>query len=190
MFNFNKTAETFQNVVEKLGDWKIFDSKESKDLEAKFSDERHSLLWEVSEARFISNFPTLSKVKDFSNLLWITKTDAEVLPWQNELEKGTATTLLLPDFLLRKITDPIVKSSAFNTVLNNFPPAWVEKIPVVGTVLPMFTKVKTRILDSMKNWKEVDPDDFVDYIRYANQIATIVTLLAKKISWNKTVDFV
>gem|GEM_PF-4093073 len=41
---FGKTAESFQNIVEKLGDGKLFDSKESKDLEDKFGDERHSLL--------------------------------------------------------------------------------------------------------------------------------------------------
>jgi len=187
---FGKTAESFQNIVEKLGDGKLFDSKESKDLEDKFGDERHSLLWEVWEARFISNFPTLSKVKDFSNLLWITKTDAEVLPWQNEVEKGTALFLLVPDFLLKNITNPIVKSNAFNTLLNNFPPAWVEKIPVVSSILPMFTKSKTRIVDTMSTWKEVDPDDFIDYIRYANQIATIVTLLGKKVLWDKNVDLV
>ena len=185
---FDKTAEVFQNVVEKLGNWTIFNSKEAKDLEGKFGDERHSLLWEVWEARFISNFPTLSKVKDFSNLLWITKTDAEVLPRQNEVEKGTALFMFVPDFLLKNITNPIVKSDAFNTLLNNFPPEWVQKIPVVSSIIPMFTKSKTRIVDAMSAWNEVDPDDFIDYIRYANQIATIVTLLGKRVLWDKTVD--
>lgn len=112
--------------------------------------DRSGIFGEVVESLLARHFPLLSKLMDISSTLKITDRDSEVVPWQNEFETLTAFSMFVPDFLLKKITDPLVKSSAFMKAAENWPlvgEKWIKKL----------------------KQPKVNPDDVINVIRIMNQ---------------------
>jgi len=94
----------------------------SKDIEGKYKEKRHSLFGEVFESFLARYFPNVSKFMDIgTSVVPFMNKDDEIFAWQNEFETITAFTLLIPDFLLRTVTDPIANSETFLTVLSHWP---------------------------------------------------------------------
>ncbi len=97
-------------------------AEKSGDIEDKYKEKRHSLFGEVFESMLARYFPNVSKFMDIStSVIPFTSKDDEIFAWQNEFETITAFTVLVPDFLLRKITDPIAESETFLKVLSHWP---------------------------------------------------------------------
>lgn len=130
----------------------VVDSKKSKDEAEKFKGERSGLFGEVWESYLARSFPNVSKFMDLGSTFHFFKKDSEVLAWQNEFESITALTLLIPDFLLRVVTDPIANSETFMTVLKHW--------PVKGEEF------------AAKIEKDKNPDDVVSALRLINQDLT------------------
>jgi hypothetical protein len=112
--------------------------------------ERSGIFGEVFESLLARHFPRISKLMDLSSTIGLTRRDSEVVPWQNEFESLTAFTMFVPDFLLRKITDPLVHSSIFMKV--------VEYWPALGE----------KWIKTLKA-PNVDPDDVINVLRIMNQ---------------------
>ncbi len=113
-----------------------------------FEKERSGFFGEVWESVLSRYFPNISKGLDGLSAIGVTKTDAEVVPWQNEFEAITAFSLLVPDFLLKYITDPIAKSAVFQKIIENW--------PLTGDLAE---KIK----------KDKNPDDVISALRIIHQ---------------------
>jgi len=110
---------------------------------------RQTLFGEVWESVMMRYFPNLSKFLDLGTGFKLFQKEDEAHKLQNEFEFATALTLLIPDFLLRKVTDPIAESEAFLTILENW--------PVKGKELA--DKIRA----------EKNPDDVVNALRMMHQ---------------------
>lgn len=82
---------------------------------------RQTLFGEVWESIVARYFPNFSKFLDLGTGLKLFQKEDEAHRFQNEFEFVTAMTLLIPDFMLRKVTDPIAESETFLTVLEHWP---------------------------------------------------------------------
>jgi len=153
-------ASLFSSPEKKAGDqqgggildWlrNLGSGKKAEKIKEEGESERSGIFGEVFESLLTRHFPRLSKLMDLSSSVGLTKRDGEVVPWQNEFETLTAFTMFVPDFLLRKITDPLVHSSIFMKV--------VEYWPVLGE----------KWIKTLKA-PNVDPDDVINVLRIMNQ---------------------
>jgi hypothetical protein len=85
---------------------------------------------------------------DLMGFLNLKKQDVESFAWQNEFESLTALTMLVPDYLLKYITNPFANSAVFLQI--------VEEWPAAGEL-------------AQKIRKDKDPDDVVDAMRLIHQ---------------------
>lgn len=159
MFNWtiDKAKSMMEELAGKLTNGELLDNKnnkEAKELDEKYADERHSLLWEVTESSMARWTPGISKFLDLGTSLGFRKWDSEAVRWQKEFESLTAWTMFIPDRLLKFATNPVLKIPWFKAV--------VEKYPIWG-------KVKNKLLDEMNSWKDVDPDNVINFLRLVHQ---------------------
>ncbi len=126
--------------------------------------DRESIFGEVFESVLARYFPTISKLMDLSSTVGITKRDKESWPLQNEIETLTMLSMFIPDIFLKKITDPLVKSKTFHSLVKNWPVLhkdWLKKIKS----------------------KDYDPDDVIDILRIMHQ-----DMISGKVTISKVID--
>lgn len=170
MFGVDKVKNMVEELATKLTNWQLLDAKntkESQELDEKFANERHSLLWEVTESAMARWTPGLSKFMDLWTSLGIGKWDPEAVRWQKEFESITAWTMFVPDRLLKYATDPVLKLPWFKKV--------VESYPVWG-------KAKNKLLDEMNAWKDIDPDNVINFLRLVHQDMITWVVTYKKVA--------
>lgn len=149
----------FEFLFKKWGETK----EKAEKIRETAQEERMDIFGEVSESILNRYFPNISKLLDLqSNLTG--KTDIEVISWQNEFEALTALTLFIPDFLLKFITGPLVKSKFFMKIVENW--------PLCGE--KMVKKIK----------KNKDPDDVINMLRIMYQ-----DMIAGKVSSQKILEW-
>jgi hypothetical protein len=127
----------------------VMDSRKSKESTEHFKKERSGLFGEVWESFLTRYFPNVSKFMDLGSTVGFFSKDPEALAWQNEFEAITSLTLLIPDFMLRPITDPLAESELFIKILTNWPVKGEE----------FAEKIKA----------EKNPDDVISALRMINQ---------------------
>jgi len=141
--------------------------KKAEKVEADAKKERSGIFGEVWESVLARHFPRLSKLLDMASTVGLTRRDKEVFSLQDEFESITAFTMLVPDFLLRKITDPLVHSSIFMEI--------VEHWPTIG---------KGWFQDLKK--ANYDPDDVINVLRVMVQdLVTGKVSMDKVMGWAK-----
>lgn len=131
-------------------------SKEMNSVSTMYQKERSSLLGEVAESAVARRLPWRWKASDLLTSTWLKQWDPEAVAWQKEFESLTAWTMFVPDFLLKKVTWPIMKLP------------WFEKLV---KFYPLGGKPKKRLIDA-STWsvkKNVNPDDVIDFLRMVNQ---------------------
>lgn len=95
--------------------------------------------------------PRRWKMADLFTSIGIKKWDPEAVKWQKEFESITAWTMFVPDFLLKGVTNMIIKIPGFQTLLENY---------------PLGGKVKQKLLAEKEN---PDPDNVINFLRLVNQ---------------------
>lgn len=143
---------------------KLTQNQETMVLDEKYAKERNSLFGEVAESAIARWAPRRGKVADLFTSVGIKEGDPEAVRRQKEFESITAWTMFVPDFLLKKVTQPILKIPGFKTL--------VEKYPLWG-------KVKTKLLAW---WENPDPDQVVNFLRIVNQDIVTGKVALQKIS--------
>jgi len=106
-------------------------AKDAEKVQEKAEKERAGIFGEVWESVLARQFPTLSKLMDLASATGVTKKDVQSIPLMNEFESITAFTLFIPDFLLKKVTDPMVKSTLFMSIVEHWPlldEKWVKEL--------------------------------------------------------------
>lgn len=98
-----------------------FTSPETGEKLKEFEQERSSIFGEGWESILAHKFPTLGKLMDLASFLGLRDSDLEEHPFQNEFEGLSALTLLIPDFLLRRFTDPIREQRWFQVLVKAYP---------------------------------------------------------------------
>lgn len=98
-----------------------FHSKETGEKLQEFEAERSSIFWEGWESILARKFPTLGKIMDIASFVGLKDADPEEHPFQNEIEWISAMTLLVPDFILRRFTDPIRDQKWFQVLVKAYP---------------------------------------------------------------------
>lgn len=91
-----------------------------KDVE-KVDEERSGLLGEVFESFLARKFPQTSRILDLLSATGIKEGDPEIYSLQNEFEALSALTTFIPDRFLRKLTDPLLETSWFKTIVDYYP---------------------------------------------------------------------
>jgi hypothetical protein len=132
-------------VKEKIG----FGEKAEK-VQEDAQKERSSIFTEVWESALVRYFPNVSKILDMSSAVGVIKRDPSAGSWQSEFETITAFSLLVPDFLLAKLTNPLAHSETFQKIVENWPlmnQSWIDKIKD----------------------PDCDPDDVISILRIMNQ---------------------
>jgi len=117
--------------------------------------ERGSLFGEVFESILNRSFPRISRLMDIASTVGVVERDPEVVPWQNEFESLTAFSMLVPDFLLRRFTDPFANSEAFLRIIEFWPAT--SRFLIAGEEL------------AEKIRRDKDPDDVITALRIIHQ---------------------
>jgi hypothetical protein len=149
------TAETVKSgnfivdMLKKLG----FGEKVEKVKETA-EKERASVFGEVMDSGFYRFFPTLAKWVDMGKYLasrvGIIKRGPEGHALQHEIETVTAFSLIVPDFMLKYLTDPFQKMELFHKMVDFWP------------LMP------DELKQAIKK-EDYDPDDVISVMRIMNQ---------------------
>jgi hypothetical protein len=169
-WTIDKAKNMMEELAAKLTSGELLDSKnnkEAKELDEKFADERHSLLWEVTESAMARWTPWLSKFMDLGTSLGVGKWDSEAVRWQKEFESITAWTMFIPDRLLKYATNPVLKIPWFKTVVENY---------------PVWGKAKDKLLEDLNSWKDADPDNIINFLRLVHQDMITWVVTYKKVA--------
>lgn len=145
----NKLTEFVNKIVSP--EFKLAETKETKEMDEKYTKERHSLFGEVAESAVARRLPTRWKVADLFASVGLRKWDPEAVRRQKEFESITAWTMFVPDFLLKGVTNMIIKIPGFQTLVENY---------------PLWGKVKKQLLAEGAN---PDPDQVINFLRVVNQ---------------------
>jgi len=165
-----------EELATKLTSGELLDaktSKEGKELDETYANERHSLLWEVTESAMARWTPGFSKFMDLWTSLGFGKWDSEAVRWQKEFESLTAWTMFVPDRLLKYATNPVLKIPWFKTVVDSY---------------PVWGKAKNKLLEAMNSWKDVDPDYVINFLRLVHQDMITGVVTYKKVAWKSNSD--
>lgn len=128
---------------------------ELKELDEKHQKERWDFLGEFTESTLARWFPGISKFMDLLSSTGVTNKDPEVVARQNEFEGFTARSMFIPDFLLKYVSNPILKMPGFELLVKNYPLWW---------------EAKDKLLDENNNLiTNPDPDDVINFLRLVNQ---------------------
>ena len=127
-------------------------------VKEKYETKRTSLLGEVWSSFVKRKIPGVSKFWDMCRSFNIFKKDKEQFAWEHEFQAATAWTMVIPDFMLKVITDPLANSEVFLTLVKNWPLGG-EKFA---------SKIQSK----------KDPDDVVNVLRMMQQ-----DLATGKVSW-------
>ncbi len=130
-------------------------SEKAEGIKEGAEQERAGIFGEVASSLYRRWFPDLAKFTDLAAAgaqgLGIREMGPEAVPWQHEFETITAFSLLVPDSMLKHLSDPLAKSELFKKMVDYWP---------------------TSIPDDMKAdlaKEDYDPDVFFDIIRIMNQ---------------------
>ncbi len=131
----------------------------AKEVEHEGQKGRSGLIGEIFESFLARKYPAISKTLDLLSTGGVTDRDPEIFAWQNEFETLTALTMLVPDALLRKITDPLAQSEVFLKAVETFHEELAEKIRA-----------------------KKDPDDVVNALRELHQYISTGKVAVEKFS--------
>jgi len=120
-------------------------------------EERSSFLGEVFESFLVRKFPQATRVLDLLSATWIKESDPEIYALQNEFETLTALTTFIPDRFLQKITDPLITTEWFKTIVDYY---------------PLDSELEDKIL------KDKNPQAVIDFVRMLHQ--DVMSLFAGK----------
>lgn len=153
MFWVEKLQTKLTEFVNKIvsPEFKLAETKETQEMDEKYAKERHSLFGEVAESAVARRLPTRWKVADLFTSVGLRKWDPEAVKRQKEFESITAWTMFVPDFLLKNVTNMIIKIPWFQKLVENY---------------PLWGKVKTQLLAEGAN---PDPDQVINFLRVVNQ---------------------
>lgn len=157
MFGIDKINEKMTDFVKQVtGEGKeVTEAPEVKEVDEKYAKERQWLLWEVAESAANRRAPFWSKLIDVGKNIGIGSKHEEEVARQNEFESITAWTIFVPDFLLKHVTNNLIKIPGFETLVKNY---------------PLGAKPKDNLLDESGNLKKKpNPDDVVNFLRMVNQ---------------------
>lgn len=150
-------------IADKAMDWLFWDKEklnnpETQEKIKENTEQRHNFLWEFFESFISRKFPTVSRLLDVWSAAWLKEKDPELYSLQNEFETLTALSTFVPNSLLSKFTDPIMKQPWFETIVKLY---------------PLDGNIEQKIL------KDKNPQAVVDFVRMVHQ--DIVAVL----SWKK-----
>ncbi|HRY91592.1 MAG TPA: hypothetical protein P5229_04605 [Candidatus Gracilibacteria bacterium] len=142
------------------------EQQEAQKTQENAEKERAGIFTEAFSSVLTRYFPNVSKLTTLASagmdLAGIRKRAPEAHPLQNEIDNILALTLLVPDFMLKKVTDPFVKSEKFMTLVEHWP------------LLPqdMVQKIKK---------ENYDPDDVINVFRVMSQDLSSGTVVISRL---------
>lgn len=170
MFGIEKIKDKMTDFVKQVtGEGKeITEAPELKEVDEKYAKERQGLLSEVAESAANRWAPFRSKLVDVGKNVGLGKKHEEELARQNEFESITARTIFVPDFLLKHVTNALIKIPGFETLVKKY---------------PLGAKPKAALLDENDNLKKKpDPDDVVNFLRMVNQDIIMGKVVVNKVT--------
>ncbi len=151
-------------AMDRLFGWdeEKLNTPEVKEKVKENTEKRHGFLWEFFESFIARKFPTIWRLLDLWSTVWLKDKDPELYSLQNEFETLTALSTFIPNSLLSKFTDPILKQSWFTSIVKLY---------------PLDGDIQKKILE------DKNPQAVIDFLRMVHQdIVAVVS--GKKSLWD------